>query len=77
MFLADMQAAGLEVEPLEMRAAGIGLDGQQCLQWIADIQDFNIATVEVGTDIERGFRHGHNRFLNMIFIAATLHARQG
>ncbi|MNP65296.1 hypothetical protein D3C76_1608760 [compost metagenome] len=31
VFFAHMQAAGLEVEPLEMRAAGVGLDGQQGL----------------------------------------------
>jgi hypothetical protein len=36
------------------------------LQRIADVQHFNVATVEVGTDVERGFSHGHSRFLNMI-----------
>jgi hypothetical protein len=49
-----------------MLAAGVWLDGQQGLQRITDVQHFNVATVEVGTDVERGFSHGHSRFLNMI-----------
>ncbi|MCY1251626.1 hypothetical protein D9M72_654120 [compost metagenome] len=77
MLLTDVQPAGLEVKPLEMLAAGVRLDGQQRLQRIADIQHFNIAAVEVCTDAERGFSHGHSRFLNMIFMAATLHAGKG
>jgi hypothetical protein len=65
-----MQAAGLEVEPLEMLAAGVWAMASSGLQWIADVQHFNVAAVEVGTDVERGFSHGHSRFLNMIFMAA-------
>ncbi|MNP83447.1 hypothetical protein D3C76_1823920 [compost metagenome] len=72
-----MQAAGLEVEPLEMVAFGIRADGQKRFERIADVDDLDVAAVEVGTDVERGFAHGHNRVLNMIFIAATLHAREG
>ncbi|MNC70754.1 hypothetical protein D3C75_1215980 [compost metagenome] len=72
-----MQAAGLEVEPLEMGAAGVRANGQKRFERIADVDDLDVAAVEVGTDVERGFAHGHNRVLNMIFIAATLHAREG
>ncbi|MCY1431211.1 hypothetical protein D9M71_471740 [compost metagenome] len=77
VLLADMQAAGLEVEPLEMVAFGIGADRQQGLERVADIDYLDIAAVEVGTDVERRFSHGHNRVLNMIFMVATLHARVG
>ncbi|MNT80457.1 hypothetical protein D3C72_2199140 [compost metagenome] len=58
MVLADMQAAGLEVEPLEMVALGVGADGQQGLERVADIDDLDVAAVEVGSDFERGFGHG-------------------
>ena len=74
VFLADMQTAGLEVEPLEMRAAGIRANGQNRIERIADVDDLDVAAVEVGADVERRFGHGHNRFLNMIFMAVTLHA---
>ncbi|MNR44210.1 hypothetical protein D3C85_1629210 [compost metagenome] len=72
-----MQAAGLEVKPLEVLAAGVRPDGQQRLERVADIEHFNVAAVEVGADVERGFGHGHSRFLNMIFMAGTLHAGKG
>ncbi|MNP87428.1 hypothetical protein D3C76_1883140 [compost metagenome] len=52
-----MQAAGLEVEPLEMVAFAIGTDGQQGFEWVADIDDLDVAAVEVGTDVE-SFSHG-------------------
>ncbi|MNY04497.1 hypothetical protein D3C86_1371770 [compost metagenome] len=77
VLLADMQAAGLEVEPLEMGAAGVRANGQKRFERIADVDDLDVAAVEVGTDVERGFSHGHNRVLNMIIMAATLHARVG
>ncbi|MNY45906.1 hypothetical protein D3C86_1810440 [compost metagenome] len=75
MLLANVQAAGFEVEPLEVVAFGVGADRQQWLERVAKVDDLNVAAVEVGADVERGFSHGHNRFLNMIFMAATLHAR--
>ncbi|MNG23807.1 hypothetical protein D3C84_1084560 [compost metagenome] len=77
VFLSDVQTAGLEVKPLKMLAAGVWLDGQQGLQRIADVQHFNVAAVEVGADVERRSSHGHSRFLNMIFMAGTLHAGKG
>src|SRR5471032_2451630 len=67
MLLADMQATGLEVKPLEMLAAGVWLDRQKGLKRVADVQHFNVAAVEIGADVERGFSHGHSRFLIMIY----------
>jgi hypothetical protein len=57
VFLADMQAAGLEVEPLKVVAFGIGTNGQQGLERVADIDHLDIAAVEVGSDVE-SFSHG-------------------
>ncbi|MNG30427.1 hypothetical protein D3C84_1160430 [compost metagenome] len=74
MLLTDVQAAGLEVEPLKMLAASIRFDGQQRLKRIADIQHFNVAAIKVCTDVEGRFGHAHSRFLNMTFMAVTLHA---
>ena len=53
-----MQAAGLEVEPLEMVALGIGADRQQGLERVAEVDHLDVAAVEVGTDVEGGFSHG-------------------
>ena len=55
-----MQAAGLEVEPLEMGAAGVGPDLEQRLQRVADVDDLDVAAVEIGTDIKGRFSHGHD-----------------
>ncbi|MNS06789.1 hypothetical protein D3C86_808520 [compost metagenome] len=58
VFLTDVQAAGLEVEPLKVIALGIGADRQQGLERVAEVNDLNVAAVEIGTDVERGFSHG-------------------
>ena len=60
MLLAHMQAAGLEVEPLEVLAAGIRFDSQQHLQWIAGVQHLDIATVKVGSNLNGALSHGHS-----------------
>ena len=58
--MAHMHAFGLEVEPLEVLAARIGLDGQQQLVGITGIEYLDIAAVEVGADLDRGQGHGHS-----------------
>ncbi|MNN94623.1 hypothetical protein D3C81_2132820 [compost metagenome] len=72
-----MQAAGLEVEPLEMVAFGIGADRQQGLERVADIDYLDIAAVEVGTDVERRFSHGHNRVLEYDFYGGYFTRKSG
>jgi hypothetical protein len=58
--VAHVHAFGLEVEPLEMLATGVGFDRQQQLVGIVGIQYLDIATVEVGADLNGGQGHGHS-----------------
>ena len=59
--LAGYQAFGLEVEPLKVRAAGIGLDRKLEVQRVTGIQHLNIAAVEVTADANGRGRHGHRQ----------------
>jgi len=60
MGVTHVHAFGFEVEPLVMVAAGIGLDGQQQLVGVAGVEHLDIATVEVGADLDGGQGHGHS-----------------
>jgi len=58
--VAHVHAFGLEVEPLEMVAAGIGSNCQQQMVCIAGVEYLDIATVEVGADLDGSQGHGHS-----------------
>lgn len=50
--LADCQAVGLEVKPLEMRALGIWANCQLNMPRVARVYYFDVAAVEVRADAE-------------------------
>ena len=52
MGLVRCQAFGLEVEPLKVRAAGIGFDRKLDVQRVTGIQHLDIAAVKVTADVE-------------------------
>jgi len=43
-----------------MVSAVVGPDLEQRLQGVADVDDLDVAAVEIGTDIKGRFSHGHD-----------------